>query len=305
MQPEDGDEPLPPGVGSVIAGRFRLEAAVGYGAMGAVYRALDLSTRKPVALKLLAPAHARRRTLIERFQREATVLSGLAHRHLVPVIAAGVHSGMPYLAMALLEGETLAERLSRRAPLTSEEFLAVFRGAARGLDHLHAHHLVHRDIKPQNLFIERDGNIRLLDLGVVRQPNVAPLTQPGALVGTPYYMAPEQIRQRGPIDGRADVYALAAVAFEVLVGHPPYRGSTAFEVMRGHCALPVPRPSLLAAGLPRALDAVFARALAKDASGRPARASVFVEELAPLLSDADTEDREDTLRDDEETLPGH
>lgn len=257
-------------MGERIADRFRLEAEAGRGGMGVVYRAIDEADGATVALKLLTGDDA---VDVSRFEREAGVLARLAHPHVVRHVAHGqTPHGRVYLAMEWLEGETLAERLTRARPSVTEA-VRIVAGAAAGLGAAHAAGIVHRDVKPANLFLV-DGDparLRVLDFGIARAIGAGhTLTTTGTVVGTPYYMAPEQARADAGVDARADVYALGAVLYELLAGSPPFRNESLMATL---AAILLEEPVDVrrrAGGVPEAVAALTMRLLDKDPDTRPA-----------------------------------
>ncbi|WP_437798820.1 protein kinase domain-containing protein [Sorangium sp. So ce693] len=256
---------------SVIDGRFEVNALAGAGGMGTVYRAHDRSSGATVALKLLREADAHSAA---RFVHEARVLSGLDHPHIVRYVTHGTApSGQPYLVMEWLAGETLSERLLRGA-LRLEEALAVVHAAAEALGTAHARGIVHRDVKPSNLFLV-DGSIervKVLDFGIARQHVTATrLTQTGTVLGTPGYMAPEQARgSYAQLDARADVFSLGCVLFECLTGLPAFYGQHVMALLAKLLMEEPPRLRELRPEMPAELDHLVARMLAKEPAARPA-----------------------------------
>lgn len=271
--------------GEVLDGRWRLEDRVGQGAMGSVFQGRDLQTQLRVAIKVLAPEHCRKPKVIARFEREASLLIQLSHPNIVQLHGHGRLRALPYIVMEYLEGMTLSEVLTaRRGSLSVSETVAIIRPVAAGLTFLHHHELVHRDIKPQNVFLTSQGRVTILDLGVVRDQHNPGLTKPGAMVGTPYYMSPEQILGVDDIDERTDVYALAAMTFELLTGRPPYLGTNNFEVLYGHRNSVVPNAADINEKVTKAVAQVLMRGMAKRRDDRQASASTFAAELENAAS---------------------
>jgi tetratricopeptide (TPR) repeat protein len=271
MSPED-----------LIAERFEIERRAGAGGMGEVYQAHDRRTGERVALKVL-----HRRAALEegRFMREAEVLSALSHPSIVRYLGHGqTAAGAPYLAMEWLEGETLSARLSR-AGLTIGESVALGARVAEALGEAHRHGVVHRDLKPSNLFL-RGGSIgapALIDFGIARMMRAGgTLTTPGAMVGTPGYMAPEQARGESAVGPRADVFSLGCVLFKCLSGRPPFEGDDALAVMLKVVLEEPPLLSELRPEIPEALSDLVARMLSKTPEQRPADGAAIAAELAAL-----------------------
>jgi tetratricopeptide (TPR) repeat protein len=264
--------------GERIGERFEIEREAGAGGMGTVYRARDLSTGERVALKLM---HGLGGFDAERFAREAEVLAALRHPGVVRFVAYGTTGeGVSYLAMEWVEGEDLRARLER-AELTVAESVALGQKIAAALAAVHALGVVHRDLKPENLRLSggRVDQVKVLDFGVVRQSRGARATRTGAMIGTPGYMAPEQVRGARDVDARADVFALGCVLFECLTGRPAFAGEQLVAVLAKVLLEEAPRVSELKQGLPAALDALVARMLAKDPAGRPADGAAALAEL--------------------------
>src|SRR5690349_19464855 len=213
--------------GDVVDNRFELDRIAGAGAMGTVYRAKDRATGEAVAVKVLHSGPT------ERFIREVRVLAALRHPGIVRYIADGqTAAGELWLAMEWLDGENLAERLAR-AGLTAQESVELARRVAEALGAAHERHVVHRDVKPSNLFLpggELD-RVKVLDFGVARITDGVTSTRTGVIVGTPAYMAPEQVRGDKEITARADVFAVGSVLFECLTGRPPFAGETLMAVL--------------------------------------------------------------------------
>ncbi|HVP62152.1 MAG TPA: FHA domain-containing serine/threonine-protein kinase, partial [Myxococcaceae bacterium] len=270
---EDDESPLAPG--TVLAERYRIHELLGRGGMGAVYRAEHLALGSTLAVKVLRASHGAHADIVRRFQREAVAASQIRHPGIVEVTDFGrTPDGHFYLAMELVEGETLARRLARLGPLAPNEAVSLVRELARALGAAHARGIYHRDIKPENVLLTRDGSAKLADFGIARLaegPRDARETAAGLIFGTPHYMSPEQAAGQRQ-DGRSDVYALGVLLFELLSGAPPYLGASATHVLAAHLLSPVPR--LAAHGphgpLPATLADLVARMMAKNAGDRPA-----------------------------------
>ncbi len=281
-------------VGTVLGG-YRVEREIGRGGMGIVYLAEQLGLRRHVALKVLSPQFAADSDFRNRFTREAHLSATLEHPNIVPVYDAGEVDGVLYLAMRYVEGTDLRTRLTEAGPLSPSGTLSIVRQCGEALDLAHGRGLVHRDVKPSNILVvaspERgNGEDRafLTDFGLMKR--TAPATQvtrTGMFVGTVDYAAPEQLLAR-PVDGRADQYSLACVAFECLTGGPPFRRDADVAVVAAHLADPPPRPSLVRPDVPPEADAVFERAMAKDPDRRFPDCAAFVDALRAGLSGRQT-----------------
>lgn len=263
-------------------GPYRIEAEIGAGAQATVYRAHDTAADRQVAVKVLSVDLAHDETLRARFAREARVVAELDHPAVVPVHDAGEVAGQAYICMALVDGGSLHTRLAAEGALPAGEAVAVLRRVADALDHAHRAGLVHRDVKPGNILLDRSGTAWLSDFGLARVTAEAQrLTRTGMWVGTLEYMAPEQIRAQrvGPA---ADLYALAAVAYEALTGRPPFVRGNPADLMQAHLA-DAPRPASAVRPEVAAADAVLARGLAKEPDARFASAAALVHALSGAL----------------------
>ncbi len=272
-----GDRPPP------TIGRYRVEARVGAGGMGVVYRARD--DERTVAIKLLDAPLAHERA---RFGREARLLREVVHPHVVAYLEHGVTpEDVDYLVMEWLEGRDLGRRLQGSGPLPIPDALRTVLAAARGLGAVHRAGIVHRDVKPSNLFLVGDAidAVRVVDFGVSRALSSAThLTVSGAVVGTPSYVAPEQLR--GLADTRADVYGLGAVLFECLTGRPPFVGEHVAAILSAVVSEPAPSVATFRLDVPTEVDLLVARMLAKSPDDRPHDMEAVATSVASLLSDS-------------------
>jgi hypothetical protein len=270
-----------------LAGRFVVEREVGRGGVGIVYRAHDQVAGQAVALKVIALPGVDAGEEA-RFQREGRVLAGLNHPGIVRVVAFGqLDEGQPFVAMEWLEGEDMAQR-HRRAPLPLAAALRVAADVADALGAAHASGIVHRDVKPSNIFLVGSGrdsdalfHVKLVDFGVASTEDVK-LTRTGAIVGTPAYMAPEQARGDGEVDARADLYALGATLFELLTNRPPHVGPTAIAILARLVTTPAPRLSDVLPDATARLDDAMAGLLATNPADRPASADAVAQELREI-----------------------
>jgi serine/threonine protein kinase len=266
-----GGEPEP-----VTVGRYELRGRIGSGAMGVVYAAHDPKLDRPIAIKLLRSELATDASMRERMLREARALAKLEHANVVAVYDAGLHGERVFLAMELVDGETLSGWAKRES---APRIVAVMIGAAEGLAAAHRSGLTHRDFKPANVLVTSAGVAKVVDFGLVqeRAPTNERLTDPDAVIGTPAYMAPEQLF--GSVAGtRSDQYAFAVALYEALYGALPFRGSTLAEVVAAKRAgKTVPPPGR--AGISRATARAIERALSLDARERHPSMDAMVAEL--------------------------
>lgn len=286
-----GDPAADARVGTVIAGRYRLERVLGTGGMGAVFAATHVVTDGQVALKLLHPwVAAMAPGAKERLLEEARAITRVRHPAVVQVFDAGVtEDGAPFLVMELLDGETLAQALARGA-LRQGELLDVVLDVLDVLSLAHAAGIIHRDIKPENVFVQwRDGRAvgRLLDFGIARRSDrdVQNLTQVGAMLGTPFYMSPEQLLGE-PLDGRADLYAVGTLLYRALSGRLPYASSQLTALLREVVSREPDSLAVVRPDLPPALVALVDRALRRDRDARWPDARRMRDALSPFSTRA-------------------
>ncbi len=276
-------------LGTVLVGRYRLDALVGAGAMAEVFRATDLTTERVVAVKILRGQTANNREAVARLKREGEVLSALRHKSIVVVEAAHEIEGGVFLVMELLEGETLGTRMKRR-PMLPVELAPIVAGIVAGLAAAHAQAVVHRDLKPDNVFLVpdlasgREGALRvkLLDFGISKVWYGEKLTQTGQILGTPRYMSPEQLGAEVDVDPRIDVYALGVILYEALAGTPPFLASTPTDLIVAILHGKVAPLRTVKPDLSPAIEAVVMRAMARHRDARFATAR----ELADAFLDA-------------------
>jgi CheY-like chemotaxis protein len=264
-------------IGSRFAGH-RIDAVAGEGGMGVVYRATDVALERPVALKLIAPAHGRDPVFRSRFERECRLAAALDHPNVVTVFHAGEHDGRLYVTMRFIEGTDLRALLRTQGRLEPRRAVRLVEQVAGALDEAHELGLIHRDVKPANILIgTRRGEERafLTDFGVSKhRASSSELTGTGLAIGTPDYMAPEQAQGR-PVDARSDVYALGCVLFHALTGQLPFDHESDLENLWAHVHEPVPDLHAVRPDLPPALVSALELALAKDPDERPPSAGGF------------------------------
>ena len=274
------------GPSSVLRQRYRLDREIGRGGMGVVYRATDLELQREVAIKVL-PERVSTPDARERFLREARAAAALNHPNIVAVHDVGEEHGVPFFVMELVEGRSLGDA----PPWEFSEVVEIACQICAALEHAHAHSIVHRDLKPDNVLLSgpRDsGSVKLADLGLALPVRDSRLSGAGAIVGTPAYMAPEQILGQ-KIDGRADLYALGVLLYELTTRRLPFTGDDPLAIVSQHVHAPVVPPRTLRPDLPRALEAVIVRLLAKDPGQRFATASDVSAALREALEAPDVE----------------
>jgi serine/threonine-protein kinase len=263
-------------IGSDFLG-YRIEELIGQGGMGVVYRSYDLRLKRPVALKLIAPALAPEEGVRANFVRETELAMSLEHPNVVPVYDAGDVDGRLYLAMRLVDGRDLRSLLVAEGVLAAARALAICSQVAAALDAAHAGGLVHRDVKPSNVLLDRDEHVYLADFGLTRRLEEETADQGnGRSLGTPAYIAPEQI-EGGTVDGRADVYSLGCLLFECLTGELVFPRGSHLAVTWAHLEEEPPSASERNPELPDAIDAVIARAIAKSPEDRYPNCTALIE----------------------------
>jgi YVTN family beta-propeller protein len=271
--------------GSVVAG-CRVEAVVGRGGMGVVYRATQLSLERPVALKAIAPELAGDPTFRERFKRESRIAASIEHPNVIPVYEAGEGEGLLYLIMRYVEGTDLRALIDAQGGLDAERATRIVAQVAAALSAAHRRDLIHRDVKPANVLIDVGGerdHAYLTDFGIARHAAATSgLTRTGSVIGTLDYLAPERIQDQGG-DGRSDVYALGCVLFEALTGTLPYARDNDVAKMYAHLSAPVPSVRSLAPEVAEELDELARRAMAKDPGERFPTAGEMAEALTDTL----------------------
>jgi eukaryotic-like serine/threonine-protein kinase len=284
-----------------LTGRYAVERELGRGGMALVFLARDLRHERLVALKVLRPELSPSLGG-ERFLREIRLAAVLQHPHILPLFDSGEAAGLLYYVMPYVEGESLRARLEREPQLPMEETLKIARETADALQYAHERDVVHRDIKPENILLS-GGHALVADFGIARAIRAAgglKLTDTGLAVGTPAYMSPEQATGQAQVDGRADIYALGCLVYEMLTGAPPFTGPSAQAVMARHSVDPVP-PLATVRAVPAALERAVFKALAKSPADRWASATAFADALssavpATRVSEASPHDRSPVLK---------
>ncbi len=249
--------------GKIIAHQYEILDRIGEGGMSTVFTARRLPDGQTVALKILREQYATDVEFVERFQREAKAVSELNHPHMVRVYDSGIDGDVHYIAMEYVQGENLKELLRARGRLEPEEATGIVAQVCEALEFAHGHGIVHRDIKPQNIMLTREGQVKVTDFGIARAASAATITQAGTVLGSVQYLSPEQAR--GAIVGRAaDIYALGVVLYEMVTGRLPFDGDTPVAIAIKHIHQMPPRPRALVPILPARLEGIILHAIAKS-----------------------------------------
>ena len=279
--------------GQVIAGKYRVEKLLGKGGMGSVWLCQDQALMSRVALKVIKPEVAKNANSVARFMREAKAAAMLRSPHVVQVLEHGQEGAIAYIAMELLEGESLHRRLKRQGKVSAPETARVLTHVGRAMQKAHDAGIVHRDLKPDNVFlVQNDDEIvaKVLDFGIAKssvyalnQTGESPQTQTGALLGTPYYMSPEQATGQKDVDHRSDLWAISVIAFECLLGRRPYQSDSLGDLVLQICTRTQPVPSSFGS-VPLGFDQWFERAQSRDPDGRFQSAKELTTALREVLT---------------------
>jgi len=273
--------------GRVLGGRYRLDRELARGGMAAVWIAEDPLLSRRVAVKLLHPQLAVDEALRTRFRNEAIAAAKLTHPGIVATYDTGDDDGLAYIVMELVEGKTLRGMIDQRQRLPVQQAVDITSQVADALEHAHRQGLVHRDIKPANVLVQPDGRVKVTDFGIAKAAGGDDLTRTGTVVGTARYLAPEQVNG-GLVDGRADVYALGLLLYEMLAGKPPFAGDSDMATAVARLTNAPPPVSAARPDVPRTLEDVVSRSLARDADYRYQSAQAFKDALKPGGADAPT-----------------
>ena len=270
-------------VGMQLSGRYRLDAQIGAGGMSTVYRAFDQTLERQVAIKLMHREIASDSDQLERFRREARAVAQLSHPHIVGVIDAGEDEGRPYIVFEYVEGETLKERIRRMGRLPMDEAIAYAIEISRALGCAHSHHIVHRDVKPQNVLIDAEGSAKVTDFGIARTLDQDGLTADGRVLGTTDYVSPEQALGHD-VNGQSDIYSLGVVLFEMLTGDVPFHGENQVSVAMKHVREDMPDLQSRRPEASATLASVLERMTDKDLRRRYPDVPALVADLEEALA---------------------
>ncbi|MBA2314572.1 MAG: serine/threonine protein kinase, partial [Chloroflexi bacterium] len=274
-------------IGNVLGGRYRLIELLGQGGMATIYRARDSQLERDVAVKLLRPEYGRDPDFLSRFRQEAQNAASLNHPNIVQVYDYGQDPAGPFIVMELVDGEDLASVIRRTGPMPPAQAARIAAAAARALEVAHRRGIVHRDVKPGNVMVDRDGRIEVADFGIARAVAEAQMTLPGTTIGSVHYFSPEQARGESTTFP-SDVYSLGIVLWEMLTGRRPWEGDSAAAVAMARLSGPPPSPSRVRPGVPPGLEAILQRAMAPDPADRYPSGAGLAEALEGWLVDQGT-----------------
>lgn len=246
--------------GTLLAGRYEILQLLGRGGMGAVYKARDKELDRLVALKLIRPELARNPEMLRRFKQELILARQVTHKNVIRIFDLGQSDGIKFITMDFVEGQDLRALLGERGKFPPAEAAKIMLQICRALEAAHAEHVIHRDLKPQNIMLSQNGRVYVMDFGIARSAHLPGMTQTGALIGTPEYMSPEQARGE-KLDERSDIFSLGVIFYEILTGKSPYASDTPLATLWKRMQEPVAPPSELEPDLPPALNAVVVKAL--------------------------------------------
>ncbi|HEV3475123.1 MAG TPA: Stk1 family PASTA domain-containing Ser/Thr kinase [Actinomycetota bacterium] len=265
----------------VLAGRYQLEAPLGQGGMAKVFRATDTVLNRQVAVKVLSPQFASDEAFVARFRREAQAAAGLNHPNIVSVFDTGSQGEVHFIVMEYVEGRTLRDVIHQEGPLLPERAVEIAAAVALALAAAHEAGLVHRDVKPGNVMLTKDGEVKVMDFGIARTSTGDTLTQTATVLGTASYLSPEQAQSQ-PVDPRSDIYSLGCVLYEMLTGQPPFTGESPVSIAYKHVReTPVP-PGRKNADVPQSIDSVVMKCLAKNPANRYETADELRQDLERL-----------------------
>ena len=267
-----------------IADRYEIIDKVGSGGMSDVYKALDHKLNRYVAVKVLKDEFSEDKSFVSKFKVEAQSAAGLAHPNIVNVFDVGDENGIYFIVMELVEGITLKKYIEKKGKLPVKEAVSIAIQIAQGIEAAHNNHIIHRDIKPQNIMIEDNGLIKITDFGIAMALNATQLTQTNSVMGSVHYLPPEQANGKGSTI-RSDIYSLGILMFEMLTGKMPYRGDSAVEIALKQLKEPIPSVRDDDDSIPQSVENIILRACAKNPKNRYESARSMHEDLLTALND--------------------
>ncbi|MEH7512462.1 Stk1 family PASTA domain-containing Ser/Thr kinase, partial [Gottfriedia acidiceleris] len=250
-------------IGRRLNDRYKILKLIGVGGMANVYLARDMILDRDVAVKMLKADFSNDPDFLRRFQREAYSVTSLSHPNIVSSYDVGEEDGLQYIVMEYVEGETLKEYIQHHTPIKPKEVLRIMEQLASALAHAHHFQIVHRDVKPQNILINKEGNVKITDFGIATASTAATITQTNSVLGSVHYLSPEQARG-GVANKKSDIYSLGIVMFELLTGKLPFSGESAVAIALKHLQSEVPPPTRFNPEIPQSVENIVLKATAKD-----------------------------------------
>src|SRR6516162_5013926 len=264
--------------GTLLAGRYEIIKLLGQGGMGAVYKARDTELDRMVALKLIRPELAKNPDILRRFKQELILARQVTHKNVIRIFDLGQSDGIKFITMDFVEGKDLRALLQERGRFPPNEAARIMLQICRALEAAHAEHVIHRDLKPQNIMLDQRGRVFVMDFGIARSAHLPGMTQTGALVGTPEYMSPEQARGE-KLDERSDIFSLGVIFYEILTGKSPYPSDAPLATLWKRMQERVTPPSQLEPTMPSELNDIVLKALEIEPENRFARAREMAHQL--------------------------
>ncbi len=273
---------MPLSSGQVIDSRYRISASLGAGGMAEVYTAYDIVFKRNVAVKFIKEEAMTNWVNLERFENEATIVASLYNPNIVKVLGHGVHNDRPYIVEELIQGKTLKEILEQRSPLPLSECIDIMLQVTNAMGYAHQKGVIHRDIKPQNIFIEADGTVKIGDFGISEAPGLSN-SKSSEIKGSVHYLAPE-ITEGKPASIQSDIYAIGVTFFEMITGHPPFNKKKASEIALAHVNEKFPSPKLYIPTLPDEIERIILVATNKKPNKRYKSAYQMNEDLKKFIN---------------------
>lgn len=271
-------------MGKMYGGRYEIEEKIGEGGMGIVYKAKDTLLNRTVAIKVLREQFASDEGFIQRFRREAQAAASLSHQNIVSIYDVGKEGDHEeYIVMEYVKGRTLKDIIRMQGLLPADQAINIARQIGEALAHAHANHIIHRDIKPQNILINEDGRAKVTDFGIARAASSVTLTQTGDIVGSVHYLSPEQAKG-SQTNEQSDIYSLGIIFYEMITGKVPYDGDTPITIALKHIQEEAELPGKVISGISPGLDAIIMKCLAKSVEDRYQSASEFLSDIERILT---------------------
>jgi serine/threonine-protein kinase len=286
-------------IGQRISGRYQVLETIGGGGMANVYKALDVILDRHVAVKVLQPQFSDDPQFIKRFRREAQAATSLAHPNIVNIYDVGEEGNTYYIVMEYVDGQTLKELIQSQGPLPVEDCIDYMEQMLAALEHSHANHIIHRDIKPHNILISHDGVVKVTDFGIARAISAATITHTNSVMGSVHYLSPEQARG-GHVTYKSDIYSLGIVFYEMVTGVLPFSGDTAVSIAIKHLQNDVPSAREIIPTLPQSIENIIRKATVKDPTKRYATVHEMEEDVITALLPERANEKPFTLQEDEE-----